>query len=89
MAIKCFSSSLENVDYMPYVESVPRTGLSLHDNCFPKLGCLCVFTVCVCAPVLCGQVSHYTLMFIVCKIQDFNLNIYRIIYRSINEALAL
>lgn len=84
MAIKCFSSSLENVDDVLYVESVPRTGLSLHANCFPKVACLCVFT-----PVLCGQVSHDTQMFIVCKIQDFNWNIYRIIYRSINEALAL
>lgn len=89
MAIKCFSSSLENVDDVLYVESLPRTGLSLHANCFPKLACLCVFTVCMCAPVLCGQVSHNTLMFIICKIQDFNWNIYRIIYRSINEALAL
>lgn len=89
IAIKCFSSSLENLDDVLYAESVPRAGLSLHTNCFPKPACSCVFTVCMCAPVLCGQGSHGTLLFKVWKIGDLNWNIYWIIYRSINEALAL
>lgn len=65
--------------------SVPRAGLSLHANCFIKLSCLCVFTVCMCAPV-CVAKSHTTSCCLGCDswfIETFT----RWMYRSINDVI--